>query len=333
MAVRIAVDAIGGDYAPEVVIEGAVNAIRRAEGRLQVFLYGPEDRLTAALKGHGATPGISVVHAPQAITMGEVPVAAVKAKPRSSIHLGLKSLKAGETDAFLSAGNTGAVVAASLFILSRLPGVSRPSISTYFPTTEGSCMLLDVGSNMDSRPKHLVQFARMGSAYARIIGEITNPRVALLNVGEEPAKGNELVRKAYELLSRADDVNFIGNIEGQDILHHKADVVVCDGFVGNAVLKLGESIKTALPAMIKQELDEIGASDATRDSLKQVFSSFLRRFDPADYGGGAPLLGVNGEVFILHGRSSARAFERCLFLVARAVELNLNGAIRRAISL
>ena len=194
-------------------------------------------------------------------------------------------------------------------------------------------MLLDVGSNMDSRPEHLVQFAKMGSAYARIIAEINRPRVALLNVGEEPAKGNELVRKAHELLTGAEDLNFIGNVEGRDILHHKADVVVCDGFVGNVVLKLGESIRTALPEMIHQELEKIEASPAERGLFDRVFSRLQRRFNPADYGGGAPLLGVNGEVFILHGRSSAKAVERCLLLAARAARLNLNGAIQQAIAL
>lgn len=333
MAVRVAVDAMGGDHAPDVVIRGALNAVRQAEGSLHVLLYGPKDRLETMLKAHGSEPCVSVMHAPQVIGMGEVPVAAVRAKRQSSIHLGLRGHKEGQADAFLSAGNTGAVVAASLFVLDRLPGARRPSIPTYYPTTTGACMLLDVGSNMDSRPEHLVQFAKMGSAYARIIAEINRPRVALLNVGEEPAKGNELVRKAHELLTGAEDLNFIGNVEGRDILHHKADVVVCDGFVGNVVLKLGESIRTALPEMIHQELEKIEASPAEKGLFDRVFSRLQRRFNPADYGGGAPLLGVNGEVFILHGRSSAKAVERCLLLAARAARLNLNGAIQQAIAL
>lgn len=333
MAVRVAVDAMGGDHAPDVVIRGALGAVSQAEGELQVLLYGPEDRLRVALETHEPEPNISVVHALEVIGMGEVPVAAVRAKPRSSIHLGLRGHKDGAADAFLSAGNTGAVVAASLFLLDRLQGARRPSIPSFFPTTEGVCILLDVGSNMDSRPEHLVQYAQMGSAYARIMSEIDRPRVALLNVGEEPAKGNELVRKAHEMLAVASDLNFVGNVEGRDILHHKADVVVCDGFVGNVVLKLGESIGTALPEMTHQELDSIEADPAVRRAFDQVFSRLHRRFNPADYGGGAPLLGVNGEVFILHGRSSAEAIERCILLAARAARLNLNAAIREAIAL
>lgn len=333
MAVRVAVDAMGGDHAPEVVIQGALAAVSQAEGQLEVLLYGPENRLKAALSAYDPEPRISVVHAPEVIGMGEVPVAAVRAKPQSSIHLGLKGHREGAADAFLSAGNTGAVVAASLFLLERIQGARRPSIPSYYPTTQGACILLDVGSNMDSRPEHLVQFAKMGSAYARIMAEIDQPRVALLNVGEEPAKGNELVRKAYEMLSTARDVNFIGNVEGQDILHHKADVVVCDGFVGNVTLKLGESIRTALPQMIDQELKGIEASPAVKRVFDEVSRRLHRRFNPADYGGGSPLLGVNGEVFILHGRSSAEAIERCILLAARAARLNLTAAIRQAIAL
>ncbi|MDE2730765.1 MAG: phosphate acyltransferase PlsX [Bacteroidota bacterium] len=333
MAVRVAVDAMGGDHAPGEVISGAIRAVRQADGDLKVLLYGPEPKLRAVLAAHEPDPRISVVHAPDVIGMGEVPVAAVRAKPRSSIHLGLRGHRAGAADAFLSAGNTGAVVAASLFLLKRLSGAKRPSIPSFFPTTAGACILLDVGSNMDSRPEHLVQFARMGSAYARIMAEIEQPRVALLNVGEEPAKGNELVRKAHEMLTAAQDINFVGNVEGQDILHHRAEVIVCDGFVGNVVLKLVESIGTALPRMAEQELDRLEADPAARRVLSRIFKRLRRRFNPADYGGGAPLLGVDGEVFILHGRSSADAVERCIQLAARAARLNLNAAIKEAIAL
>ena len=323
---------MGGDYAPGVVIEGAYRAVRESEGRLHVLLYGPEEVLRVALKAHEESPHISVVHAPQVIGMGDSPVAAVRAKPRSSIHCGLMGHKEGRADAFLSAGNTGANVAASLFVLGRLPGVFRPSIPTQYPTTEGVCTILDVGSNMDSKPEHLLQFAKMGSAYARIVSDIATPRVGLLSVGEEPGKGNELVRTTHELLVNAVELNFIGNVEGRDILHHRADVVVCDGFVGNVVLKLAESMMTALPCMIEQEIRRLAPDSSVMQTIETMFAGLKRRFDPAEYGGGSPLLGVEGEVFILHGRSSARAIERCLLMAARAAKLNLTGAIRRALA-
>ncbi len=323
---------MGGDHAPGVVIEGALRAVCESEGRLHVLLYGPEDVLRLALKAYPESPHISVVHAPQVIGMGDSPVAAVRAKPRSSIHCGLMGHKEGRADAFLSAGNTGATVAASLFVLGRLPGVFRPSLPSCYPTTEGACTILDVGSNMDSKPEHLLQFAKMGSAYARIISDIAKPRIGLLSVGEEPGKGNELVRTTHELLVNAIDLNFIGNVEGRDILHHRADVVVCDGFVGNVVLKLGESITTALPSMIGQELQRLTTELSVMQTIEQMFTGLKRRFDPEEYGGGSPLLGVEGEVFILHGSSSARAIERCLLMAARAAKLDLTGAIRRALS-
>ncbi len=332
MAIRVAVDAMGGDSAPAVVVEGAVRAVKASSGRLQVQLCGPETVVQPLLDSFGAPSEIEVVQAPEVIGMGDSPVAAVRTKPDSSIHVGLRRHKESRADAFLSAGNTGAIAAASLFVLGRLPGVFRPSITTLYPTTRGVCTILDVGSNMDSRAEHLVQFAKMGSAYARIMMDIAHPRIALLSVGEEPAKGNELVRTTHEQLLNIVDLNFIGNVEGRDILHQKADVVVCDGFIGNVILKFGESIMTAVPEMIQQELKELNAKPAEVALIKEVLSRLARRFDPENYGGGGPLLGVEGEVFILHGSATAGAVEQCIKTAAQAAKANLTNAIQKALA-
>ncbi|MXW15151.1 MAG: phosphate acyltransferase PlsX [Rhodothermaceae bacterium] len=332
MAIRVAVDAMGGDQAPTVIVEGAVRAAQSSKGRLQVQLCGPETVVQPVLESFGAVSGIEVVHAPEVIGMGDSPVAAVRTKPNSSIHVGLRRHKESRADAFLSAGNTGAIAAASLFVLGRLPGVFRPSITTFYPTTKGACTILDVGSNMDSRPEHLQQFAKMGSAYARIMMDIAHPRIALLSVGEEQAKGNELVRSTHELLLNDIDLNFIGNVEGRDILHQKADVIVCDGFIGNVILKFGESIMTAVPEMIQQEMDQLKAKPSDVALLKKALSRLARRFDPENYGGGGPLLGVEGEVFILHGSTTAGAVEECIKTAAQAAKANLTNAIQKALA-
>ncbi len=324
---------MGGDHAPGVVIEGALRVVRQADCNLHLVLFGPmpvlkKEMARQAPDGH---PCIELRHAPEVIGMGEIPVAAVRAKPRSSMHLGLRYHRDGKADAFVSAGNTGAIAAASLFVLGRLSGVTRPSLSSYYPTTEGVCLVLDVGSNMDSKPEHLLQFALMGTAYARCLLGIAEPRVSLLSVGEEPQKGNELVRAAYKLLAAATNLHFRGNIEGRDILHHAADVVVCDGFVGNVVLKLAESVMTVLPKMISQEVATQGLDPTAVESFATILQGLKRRFDPETYGGGAPLLGVNGTVLVLHGSSPARAFEKAYFMAAQTASADLTGTILRLI--
>ncbi len=323
---------MGGDDAPAVVVEGAVRAVRQASEPLRVLLFGPEAELRAALAAQGATEdeALAIIDAPEVIGMAEAPVAAAKAKPNSSIHRGLGAHKQGLADAFLSAGNTGAVMAASLFILGRLPGVARPSLPTYYPTTKGVCLVLDAGSNMDCKPEHLLQFARMGAIYAQHLLKIEQPAVGLLNVGEEPGKGNDAVKAAYALLQQRPELHFVGNVEGRDVMHHRADVVVCDGFVGNVILKLGESIMTALPKMIEQEMADLGLAPEHQQTVWHVLGSLRRRFNPEDYGGGSPLLGIEGTVFVGHGSSSARAVERLILTAARAASLNLTRSIADA---
>ncbi len=310
MPVTVAIDAMGGDHAPSVAVEGAVAAAR--SGEVRVVLVGPEDVVRAELARHD-TDGLplSVVHAPEVIEMGEAPAVVLRSKPRSSIHVGLGLQKAGAVDAFVSAGNTGAVMAAALFILGRAPGVARPTLPSVYPTVKGCCLLLDVGSNVDCRPEHLVQFARMGAVYAERVLHVASPSVALLNIGEEPGKGNEQAKATYDLLAVAQGLRFTGNIEGRDLMHHAADVVVCDGFVGNIVLKLGESLTTVLPALIGAAAQRMGLSADVQATLGALLNEVKRPFDYQNFGG-SPLLGVAGTALIGHGSSSVRAIERLI---------------------
>lgn len=324
---------MGGDHAPDVVVEGAIRAVDQSDGEVVVLLFGPQDAVRSALASSDSKdhPAIQVVDAPEVIGMGEAPAAAVKTKQRSSIHVGLGAHKEGKADAFISAGNTGAVMAASLFILGRLEGVARPSVIGFFPTTESYSLVLDVGTNVDCKPAHLVQFAKMGSIYASTVMKRERPVVALLNVGEEPGKGNDQAKAAYELLDAEPSINFRGNIEGRDLLHHAADVVVCDGFVGNVLLKFGESVASAFPKMVGQEMARQNLSAAEQKIVAKVLSGVRKRFNYEEYGG-APLLGVNGNVMIGHGGSTARAFERMIQMAAEEARQNVAGEIAASIA-
>lgn len=323
---------MGGDKAPSVVVEGAIRALQSSEDDLEVLLVGQEEEVEAELANAAEADELPlhVVHAPEVIDMGEAPAAAVKSKQRSSIHVGLGALKKGQAHGFVSAGNTGAVMAASLFILGRLKGVARPSVIGFFPTTRSYSIVLDVGANVDCRPEHLLQFAKMGSVYASMVMKRDEPVVALLNVGEEPGKGTDQLKAAYELLAAAPDINFRGNIEGRDLLHHAADVVVCDGFVGNVLLKFGESVASAFPQMIAKEMDRQSLSEGDRLPILKVLSAVRQRFNYEEYGG-APLLGVDGNVIIGHGGSTARAVERMILMAAEEAREGIVGAIAEAI--
>lgn len=305
---------MGGDAAPGVVVEGALEALREAGGGLEVLLVGREEAVRAELDRHESEGlALEVLDAPEVVGMAEAPATAVKAKPRSSIHVGLGAQKQGEADAFVSAGNTGAVMTAALFILGRLPGVARPALPGFFPSVSGQTVLLvDVGANADVKPEHLVQFGLMGQVYAERVLARAEASVGLLNVGEEPGKGNELAKAAHALLACAEGLRFVGNVEGRDVMQHAADVVVCDGFVGNVLLKFGESVGTVLPALIRAEAaaQGLGGSEAGA-LLKRVLGGVLRRFSYEEFGG-APLLGVDGAVVIGHGGSSARAIAQMI---------------------
>jgi phosphate acyltransferase len=312
--VRIALDAHGTDSAPGPEIEGALSALSAdAEGTLTVVLVGDRDVLERELSRRGdAVPAgrIEIVHAPDRIQPGEPPAQAIRRRPDSSIVTGVRLQKEGAVDAFVSAGSTGAVMAASLIFLRPLQGVDRPPIGTILPTSKGPILMVDAGANVDCKPRHLQQFARLGHIYAQDLLGIANPRVGLLNIGEEPEKGDELAVEAHALLAATPGIQFVGNIEGREVIRGGCDVLVCDGFVGNVLLKFYESVAEFIMALLHKEMDRTGAEIDVAKAFKVL--------DYAEYGG-APLLGVNGVTVICHGSSGARAIENAVGVAARAV--------------
>ena len=317
---RIVLDAMGTDDAPKAEVAGALEALRTFEEDVEVVLVGDEAVIEAEIALHGERPERLIVHhAPERVTAEDPPASVLRRKPDSSIAIGLRLHQSGEGDAFVSAGSTGAVMASSLFILRPLPGVARPAIGTILPTSGQPCLLVDAGANVDCKPQHLVQFARLGDTYAQDLMGRENPRIGLLNIGEEPGKGDELTLETYRLLSEQKGMNFIGNIEGRDIIRGACDVVVCDGFVGNVLLKFYESVAAFIVGLLKKELKELG--DRGQD-LEHVF----RVLDYAEYGG-APLLGVGGVSIICHGGSPPKAIRNALAVAARAVR---SGMVRHS---
>jgi glycerol-3-phosphate acyltransferase PlsX len=324
---RIVLDAMGGDAAPEVPIAGALAALEEMED-IEIVLTGDERELTPKLASRRyPRERLFLHHAPDRVAMEDLPTAALRKKPDSSISVGLRLLKEGQAQAFFSAGNTGAVMAQSLFTLGRIPGVARPAIATIFPTRRELCILMDVGANVDCKPAHLVQFAIMGTVYARDMFEVERPRVGLLNIGEESSKGNEQALETYQALSRT-SLNFIGNVEGRDILNGGADVIVTDGFIGNILLKFSESVLQFLNFGMKEELEQSPLARTGAFLLKPALKRMRRRMDYAEYGG-APLLGVNGTAIIGHGRSSAKAVKNAIRAAKTSVERDLKGDILR----
>lgn len=318
---RIALDAMGGDLAPQVPVAGCLLALAELDAAHTIQLVGRSEAVAAELDNQlRATPGlpagirdrITIVHAPDVVEMSEKPAAAIRAKPNSSMVVGLKLHAAGKANAFVSAGNTGAQMAASVLLLKLHAGLTRPAIAAVFPTQRNPVVVLDAGANVDCSAEELVQFARLGAVYADDILGHVNPAVGLLSIGEEAEKGNAAVKEAHKMLE-ASDLNFTGNVEGRDILaggnaRGPVDVVVCDGFVGNVVLKFYESVPSMIMAMM------------TRGGVpKEVLAKIFQGFDYSDYGG-APLLGVKGVSIISHGSSSPRAIKNAIGVALRAVE-------------
>lgn len=315
---RIALDAMGTDSAPAPEVRGALDALNCSGRDCEILLVGDQGRIEAELGGSTAGRSesrISIVDAPERIVPGESPVAAIRKKPKSSIVVGVKLLKDGEVDAFVSAGSTGAVMAASLLMLRPLPGVDRPAIGTVLPTAKAPTLLLDAGANVDCKPQHLVQFAHLGHVYAQDLFGVETPRIGLLNIGEEPEKGNELSIEAHRLLAAESGLNFVGNVESREIIMGTCDVLVCDGFDGNIILKFYESVARFLIGILKDEL-------AAREAHDLDLSHLFRFLDHEEYGG-APLLGVNGVSIITHGSSSPKAITNALEVAARAVESSM----------
>jgi glycerol-3-phosphate acyltransferase PlsX len=321
---RIVLDAMGGDNAPYVTVEGAVWAAR--EYGAQILLVGQQDVLERELAKH-ETSGLdlSIVHASQVIGMEDEPASAAKAKQDSSMVVGLNLLKSGEADAFFSAGNTGGVMAAALFCLARIRGIKRPALTALYPTATGSCVVLDAGANTDCRPEWLLQFGIMGSVYAETAMGIHQPRVGVVSNGEEEGKGSTLVKEAYALLKES-QLNFVGNVEGKDIPAGLADVVVTDGLTGNVIIKLSEGVTKFLMGVIQKEIKS-GVVTTIGGALAR--SAFQRAKKVLDYAetGGVPLLGVNGVVLVGHGRSNAKAIKNGIGAAQRAAEAGMVNAI------
>jgi glycerol-3-phosphate acyltransferase PlsX len=314
---RLAVDAMGGDFAPKNVILGALDALKGAD--FQLLLIGDKSKILEAAKQEGVTiEEEMIIHAAQVIEMGDSPTSALKTKPDSSIVVGAKLVKENNADAFISAGNTGAMMAASTLIMGRIHGVSRPTIGASFPTTQNKkCLLFDVGASVDSKPQHLFEYAVLGSIYAKEMFGIDKPSVGMLSVGEEEAKGNEVTFAASKLL-RESKLNFIGNVEGRDVLNGSVDVIVCDGFVGNIILKFGESVLTLLKTRIKKYADLGIINKIYALIVKKVLKASLSDMDYQTHGG-VPLLGVNGISIIGHGSSTPLAIKN---MVLRAKEMH-----------
>jgi len=328
---KIAVDAMGGDRAPAVVVEGAVQAAR--DFGLEIILVGQRGAVQAELdKYDTAGLGLTLKHASQVLEMDEHPAAAVKAKKDCSMVVAIDLVKRREADGFFTAGNSGGALAASLFRLGRIRGIQRPAISTVFPsqTPQGYCFLLDIGANADCKPEYLLQFAIMGSLYAERVLGVPNPRVAIVSNGEEEGKGNQLVRDTLPLL-QAGSFNFVGNAEGKDICWGIADVVVTDGFTGNVVLKMAEGVAKYLLDLLKEEITGRQVSKVGAMLAKPAFDEVKRRLDYREYGG-APLLGIDGVVIIGHGRSDALAIGNGIRLTAQTAENGVVDAIKQGLA-
>ncbi len=328
---KVAVDAMGGDNAPAEIVKGAVDAVSSRED-IKVFLVGQEDVVKEELKKY-QYPGeqIEVVDAPEVIEMAEPPVQAIRKKKQSSMVVGMNMVKKKEADAFVSAGSSGAILVGGQTIVGRIRGIKRPPLAPVIPTEAGVSLLIDCGANVDARPEHLLQFAKMGSVYMEHVVGVKNPRVAIVNIGAEEEKGNALVKETFPLLRACEDINFVGSIEAREIPHGGADVIVCEAFVGNVILKLYEGLSSTLIHVVKQGLmstvkSKIGAALAL-PALKKT----LKAFDGSQYGG-APLLGLNGLVVKTHGSSKAKEVTNSIFQCVTFREQNINEIIKSQIA-
>src|SRR4051812_30293202 len=311
----VAVDAMGGDFAPRLVVDGALAAARHFD--LGVALVGRRDAIDAELQRHGDIDAarLRIVDAPDVVAMDEAPSAALRRKPGASIRVAADLVAKGDAAALFSAGHTGATVMAAHAAFGMIPGVDRPALGTIIPTRDRPAVLLDAGASVECRPQHLLQFAIMGSVYARLALAIERPRVGLLSIGEEETKGNELTRDAHRLLKAA-PINFIGNVEGREIYSGVADVIVCDGFTGNVVLKTSEGLVDTVAALLGDELQGTFSSQVGYLLSRRAFRRFQRRVDYSEFGG-APLLGVAGLAIVGHGRSSVKAVRNAIAMAYR----------------
>lgn len=328
---KIAVDAMGGDYAPEEVVLGAIDAVKSYS--LDVVLVGDTNRIEEVLTKYGAkdNPKLSIVHASQVIDMGEHPAQAIRKKKDASIVVATSLVKDGTCDAVVAPGSTGAAVTAALLGLGRIKGIERPCIATPIPSKHGITVLLDSGANSNSKPKHLVEGAIMGSHYAKYILGVEKPTVGLLNIGEEASKGNELSQATYPLLEKLKTISFYGNVEGRDIPKGTVDVVVCDGFVGNVILKFGEGMAMFIIRLVKDTIKNSGfIAKLGALAVYPALRTLKKRLDFTEYGG-APLLGVDGSFIICHGSSKAKAIKNAIRVAGELAQQDVVGHIRKSI--
>lgn len=322
---------MGGDFAPKNVISGSLDALRETGNRFEVLLVGPEQAIRAELETlDHAGLSFQIVNATEVIGMHDAATAGLKQKKDSSIAVGIAAHRDRRAEAFVSAGHSGAVMSSATLILGRIKGVGRPTIGTFLPSEKGPCLVLDAGANVDCKPQHLFEFAVMGSIFSSMMLKIDSPSVGLLSIGEERSKGNDLTLETYKLLAQS-SLNFIGNVEGRDILTGKAQVVVCDGFVGNIVLKLSESFLDLLKTRLRAY-----ASSSIRKKIwtGMMYGTLRRMLKDFDYqeAGGVPLLGVNGVVIIGHGKSTAKAVKNMIFRAEEMTRIDINGHIQQALS-
>ena len=331
--ITVAVDAMGGDNAPSEIVAGAVAAAAK-KSEIKILLVGKEDVVKEELKKHTYNPAqIEVIHASEVIATEEAPVNAIRRKKDSSIVVGMNLVKQKQADAFVSAGSSGAILVGGQVIVGRIKGVERPPLAPLIPTENGVSLLIDCGANVDARPSHLVQFARIGSIYMENVVGIKNPRVAIVNIGAEEEKGNALVKETFPLLKQCDDINFIGSIEAREIPHGGADVIVSEAFVGNVILKLYEGVGATLIHKIKSSMMNSGLKAKIGALLvKPALKQTLKSFDASQYGG-APLLGLNGLVVKAHGNSKATEICNSIIQCVAFKEQEINEKIRKSLTL
>jgi len=321
---------MGGDFAPQNVIAGALDALQQAGDRIELLLVGPESVLRQKLRElpHGSS-NYTIVDAPDVIEMHDSATANIRQKRNTSINVGVTLHKDGKADAFVSAGHSGAVMSTSTLVLGRIRGIGRPTIGAFLPSMQGVCLLLDAGANVDCKPQHLYEFALMGSIYSRLMFHVENPTVGLLNIGEEDSKGNEAAKEACRMMKNG-KLNFIGNVEGNDILQGKAHVVVCDGFVGNILLKFGESVPDFFKFTLKQFAQKSFYAKLAGLIMRPTLRKALKSMDYEEYGG-VPILGVNGVSIIGHGKSTPKAIKNMILQAEEMVLKQINHHIQQAL--
>lgn len=327
---KVALDAMGGDNAPHEIIKGAMDAIGKRKD-IKVFLVGQEDVIKKELENYTyEAEQVEVVNATEVIETAEPPVMAIRKKKDSSIVVAMNMVKKGEADAFVSAGSSGAILVGGQLIVGRIKGVERPPLAPLIPTDKGVSLLIDCGANVDARSSHLVQFAKIGSIYMENVMGIKNPRVAIVNIGAEEEKGNALVKETFPLLKACEDINFIGSIEARDIPYGMADVIVCEAFVGNVILKLYEGVGAVLIKKVKAGMMTTLRSKIGAFLVKPALKTTLKSFDASEHGG-APLLGLNGLVVKTHGSSKAKEVSNSIIQCVTFKEQKINDKIRECI--